>query len=114
MTLRHMNGIIWSLQNNPDAYEPVFDIVSYPNDPREYIEGEMWAPGFMQGIALCRQDWHPVFDDAQGQEWLRPLRLLGADDVTPEEDALTRWPAQREELAKQIPANITAIYSYWL
>jgi hypothetical protein len=29
-----------------------FPICAYPNDPREYIEGEMRAHGFMQGIAL--------------------------------------------------------------
>jgi hypothetical protein len=50
-----------------------FPNYAYPNDPREYIEGEMRAHGFMQGIALCRLDWHPVFDHAQGQQWLRPL-----------------------------------------
>jgi len=27
---------------------------------------------------------------------------------------LTRTPAQREELAKQIPAGLAAIYRYWL
>ncbi|MFL9934306.1 hypothetical protein P0D88_35205 [Paraburkholderia sp. RL18-103-BIB-C] len=39
----------------------------------------MRAHRFMQGIALCRQDWLPVFDHAQSQQWLRPLSLLGVD-----------------------------------
>ncbi|WOD18605.1 hypothetical protein [Paraburkholderia kirstenboschensis] len=47
--------------------------------PGEFIEGEMQAHGFMQGIALCQQYWLPVFDHAQGQQWLRPLSLLGVD-----------------------------------
>jgi hypothetical protein len=46
---------------------------SYPNAPRDYIEGEMRAHDFMQGIALCWQGWHPLFDQALGQQWLRPL-----------------------------------------
>jgi uncharacterized protein len=110
-----MNGIVWSLQHNPDAFEPVFDTMTYPDDnPREYIDGEMWAHGFMQGVALRRQDWQALFDDAQGREWLRPLHLLGAEVVTPDEEELTHGPDQREELAKQIPASVAAIYRYWM
>ena len=114
LILRHYNGIIWSLQGDANAFEPVWDTVAYPDDPHEYIEGEPWALGFMQGVSLCRQDWQPLFDDLQGQAWLRPLHLLGADDVTPEEEDLTRWPAQREALTRQIPSSIAAIYHFWL
>ncbi len=114
LILRHYNGIIWSLQDDADAFEPVWDTVTYPDDPHEYIEGEPWALGFMQGVSLCRQDWQPLFEDLQGQAWLRPLHLLGADDVTPEEEDLTRWPAQREALTRQIPSSIAAIHRFWL
>ncbi|WP_166656320.1 hypothetical protein [Paraburkholderia sp. BL10I2N1] len=41
-------------------------ITEYPNDPRESIESDTWAHDFIQGTALCRQDWHSVFDDAEG------------------------------------------------
>ncbi|MFM0334482.1 hypothetical protein [Paraburkholderia strydomiana] len=58
-----------------------FPIYAYPNAPREFIEGEMQAHGFMQGIALFQQYWLPVFDHAQGQQWLRPLSLLGVDET---------------------------------
>ncbi len=114
LILRHFNGIVWSLENDPDVFEPMFDTMTCPDDTREHIDGESWAHGFMQGIALRKQDWQQLFDDARGQEWLRPLYLLGADEVTPEEEALTRWPDQREELAKQIPTSTAAIYRYWL
>jgi uncharacterized protein len=112
LILRYYNGIILRL-NDPDAFEPMFDKVAYRSDTREYIEGEPWALGFIDGVSLCRQNWQPLFNDAQGQEWVRPLHLLGADNLTPEEEALTRWPQQREELAKQIPASIAAISRYW-
>jgi uncharacterized protein len=110
--LRQYNGIIWSLQGNADAFEPVFDTINYPNDPREYMEGEPWAIGFMQGVALCQHDWQPFFDETQGRGWRRLLHLLGTAEVTPADEALTRWPDQREELARQIPASIAAIYRY--
>lgn len=68
----------------------------------------------MQGMALCRPDWQPLFDDPAAREALRPIYLLGADDVTEEEEGLTRWPDQREALTKQIPASIGVIYRFWL
>jgi len=111
---RHMNGIVWSFQDDPDAFEPLFNIATYGDDSKEYLDAEMWSHGFMQGIALCRADWQPLYDDAKAAAALRPLHLLGADEVTKEEDKLTRTPAQREKLAKQIPAGLAAIHRYWL
>lgn len=114
LILRHYNAIIHSLQDDPEQFEPVLNTMSYPDDPKEYLDGEMWAYGFMQGVGLCRGDWQPLFDDPQGVEWLRPLRLLGADDLEPAEEKLTRWPAQRDELAQQISGAVAAIYRFWL
>ena len=114
LLLRHMNGIIWALQYDADAFVPLLDSMVYEGDPREYVDGEMWAYGFMQGIGLCRQDWQPLFDDPAAREALRPIRLLGADDLTEAEEALTRSPAQREELSLQLAASAAAIYRFWL
>ncbi len=114
LVMRHMNGIIWTLQYDADAFDPLLDSRVYPGDPREYVEGEMWAHGFIQGIGLCRQDWQPLFDDPSAREALRPVRLLGGNDLTEAEEALTRWPAQREELTLQLAASVAAIYRFWL
>ena len=111
---RYMNGIVWSFQADPDAFEPMFNMVTFDNDQKEYLDAEMWAYGFMQGIALSREDWQPLYDDSEASSALRPIYLLGADKVTKDEEKLTRTPAQREELAKQIPAGLAAIYRYWL
>ena len=74
----------------------------------------MWAYGYMCGIELCRKQWQSFFDDPNGLIVLRPIHLLGSDDVTPEEESLTETLEQREELSKQIPASVAWIYSYWL
>lgn len=55
LVIRHMNGIIAELEENPDQIMPVFDSRIYPGDDHEYVDGEMWAFGFMQGIDLCRK-----------------------------------------------------------
>lgn len=112
LILRHMNGIIWMLQDALEEFEPVIAAFSYKN--QEYRDGEGWAYGFMQGIALCREQWQPFFDDPKGPEILRPIYLLGADEVTASEESLTETPAQRETLTKQFPASVAQIYRYWL
>ncbi|MDP1614829.1 MAG: YecA family protein, partial [Methylococcales bacterium] len=113
LIMRQLNGIIWSLQQDADAFEPVFDTVVYPDDSHEYINGEMWAHGYMNGIELQRQNWKVFFDEPNSAEVLRPIYLLGADDVTMEEEALTETPAQREKLSEQIPASVAWIYKFW-
>ena len=114
LVMRHMNGIVWTLQHDPDAFDPLVNSMVYEGDPREYLDGEMWAHGFMEGVELCRQDWQPLFDDPPAKDALRPIYLLGADEVTKAEEKLTRWPAQREELTTQIAGSVAAIYRFWL
>ena len=67
-----------------------------------YLDGGMWAHGFMEGIELCRQDWHSLFDDPAAKYALRPIQLLGANEVTKAEQELEWWSVQREVLTIQI------------
>lgn len=112
LILRHMNGIAWSFESDLDSYEPMMNTRMYQG--REYLDGEMWSFGFMNGVTLCRKDWEPLLNDIAGCEALQPIRLLGADDVTAEERSLIRTPAQREKLSEKIAASVAAIYRFWL
>ena len=113
LIMRHFNGISNSLQNNPDAFEPVFDVRFVLADKHEYVDGEMWAYGYICGIDLQVEYWEPFFNEPASGEVLRPIHLLGADDVTDEEEALTETLVQREALSKQIPASAAWIYRFW-
>lgn len=114
LIIRRMNGIIAELENDPDGILPVFGTRIYAGNDYEYTDGEMWAYGFMDGVMLTRKDWQPLFDDPNGREALRPIYLLGEDDITEEEMTLTDTPEQREELTIRIPASISWIYQFWL
>ena len=114
LILLQRNGIVESLQLDPDRFEPVFDNVVYEGDTQEYLDGEMWAHGFMRGIKLREHDWKPLLDDPDNAAVLRPIYLLGAEEITDEEERLVETPAQREALARQIPASVAAICRYWL
>jgi len=114
MIMRHYNGIIWSLEHDADSHEPIFDIFVPEDESREFIDAEMWAAGFMDGIALCRVDWQSLFDDPRGQEWLKPIHLLGAEGLSETEMALVETPAQRDQLANHIQASLASIYRFWI
>lgn len=114
MVMRHYNGIIWSLQHDAENHEPIFDTFVPEDKSGKYVDAEMWSAGFMEGLALCRADWQPLFDDPQGVKWLNPIRLLGAEDVSAEEEKLVATPVQREEIAKHIQSSVAAIYRFWL
>jgi len=110
---RHLNAIVWNLQQEPDLFEPVFDLQVYVDDEREYVDGEMWAHGYMTGINMQRDSWKALFESKHGIEVLQPIRLLGSADISPEEEELIATPAQREELSKPIPASVAWIYKFW-
>lgn len=113
LIMRHLGYLIASLQQDPDSCEPIFDSAVYPDSPREFVDGEMWAYGYMSGINLQRQDWQQIFDDPNNAGILRPIYLLGTEELTPEEEALIETPEQREELSKQIPESVAGLYRFW-
>ena len=110
---RHLNAIVWNLQQEDEPFEPVFDLHVYQDDEREYVDGEMWAHGYMTAIKLQRDSWKALFESKHGADMLRPIYLLGAEDVSEEEETLVQTPVQREELSKTIPASVGWIFKYW-
>jgi uncharacterized protein len=113
LMMRHLNAIVWNLHQEPEHFEPVFDLQVYVDDEREYVDGEMWAHGYMTGINMQPDSWKALFDSKHGLEVLRPIYLLGAPEVTEAEEELVKTPAQREEFSKQIPASVGWIYKFW-
>ena len=114
LIMRHMNGIVWSFQDDPDSFEPLFSIFTHPDTGEETLDPEMWAYGFMQGVALRWQDWEPMRNDPEGVRRFYPIRLLGAEYIIPEEDSLTMSLEQRQALGDEIPRNVAWMYRFWL
>lgn len=110
---RHLNATVWSMNQELESFEPIFDLNVYEGDEHEYLDGENWAHGYMTGIAMQRDNWKKLLEARHAAEVLRPLYLLGSPDITEEEEALIETPAQREALSKKIPASVAAIYKYW-
>lgn len=113
LILRHRSGIAAVLDANPAGLNPIFDAVSYQDKAREYLDGEMWCYGFIQGISLARSAWQPLFEDQEAMEALLPIYVLGADGLTPEQRLLGNTPVKREALTRRIPASIDALWRFW-
>lgn len=114
LIMRHMNGIIASLQNDPEGFEPIVDIFTRSSDSHEYADGEMWAHGYMTGLNLNRKNWEEFFRHKDSEEVLRPILLLGDDDLPEDQRHLSETPQQREKLTEQLPRSVAWIYRFWL
>lgn len=112
LIIRHYNGIITTLQGNPDAAAPLFEAI-LTGEEEEYFDPEMWAYGFMEGVNLGRHDWQQLFDDDDGFEALYPILVLGLDELPADMESLVQTLEQRAELAEVIPECIAWIYRYW-
>jgi len=112
LVMRHYNSIISGFEQTPPLVIPYWNTFRYDDIERE--EADMWAYGFSEGVQLNRAAWKPLFDSPQGQQWYRPIGLLGEDEFSADQNKLTKTPEQREKLAQQIEASLVNIRAFWL
>jgi uncharacterized protein len=113
LVMRHFNNIVWGFEQSPPVTMPCWHMMHY-DGTREFEDAEMWAYGFTEGVKLSQAAWQPLMRHPDGQRWYRPIGLLGADDFSPDQDALTRTPEQRERLAHGIEDSLLKIHAFWL
>lgn len=112
LVMRHFNSIVRGFEQRPPVVAPCWETTRY-DGTREYEDAEAWAYGFNEGVNLGRPAWQPLLDDAAASRWYRPIGLLGADEFSDDQDALTRTPEQREALAAQIEESLLGLHAFW-
>lgn len=112
LVMRHYNGIISGFEQKPPFVVPYWGIRKCETGVFEDAEG--WAYGFTEGVALNRAAWKPLFDTPQGQQWYRPIGLLGEDAFSVDQDELIRTPELRQELTHEIEDSLVNIHAFWL
>lgn len=112
LVMRHYNSIISGFERKPPFVVPYWDTYEY--DIGEFENAQGWAYGFTEGVALNRAAWKPLFDTPQGQQWYRPIGLLGDESFSANQDELTQKPELRQELAHQIEDSLVNIHAFWL
>ncbi|HEY4318614.1 MAG TPA: UPF0149 family protein [Herbaspirillum sp.] len=108
---RFMNEIAITLEVAPKEYEPLFCEREW--EGKSLLDGEAWAWGFWEGMGLRRQQWEPIWHSKLA-DLLRPIYLLGSDELEEEELALVDTPIKTHKLTVEMESAIPHIYQYWL
>ena len=114
LIMRHYHSIVAGMAQQPPELLPIWDTVQYPDSSEEFEDAEMWAHGFHKGVELSPGAWKPLLTDPQAQHYYRPMGLLGAPDFAPDQNELTRTPAQRQALTREMEGALRQIHAYWL
>ncbi|BAL23687.1 UPF0149 family protein [Azoarcus sp. KH32C] len=106
-----IEGLLEDIRNDLDDPDYAFSpLVAHETIAgRPFFDGEMWCYGFMQAVQRFAHDWASFVASSEGHKLLRPIYLLGADDVSPAEEALTMTAEQREKLTGQISDAVDKI-----
>jgi len=107
---RFMNEIAITFEVAPQEYEPLFCVME--QNGKELIDGETWAWGFWEGMQLREAAWEPIYE-SNIAELLRPIYLLGAEQIEEEELPLVDTPEKCHKLAVQLEAAIPEIRRFW-
>lgn len=105
LMMRHMNGIVSTLIEQPEIFEPVF-LTGGQNDSMIVDE---WCEGYARGIALAANEWEMDGPD---------MKILLAPILAFTEKA--GWPghdfkgARLRNLQNAITPNAREIHAYWL
>jgi len=108
---RFMNEVALTFEVAPKEFEPLFCV--YELNGKEIIDGETWAWGFWEGMQLRAEAWEKLKSSPLAP-LLRPIYLLGADEITEEETKLVDDPGKCHKLAIEVEAAIPHLYQYWL
>jgi uncharacterized protein len=108
LLLRHMNGIINTLMQEPDRFEPIIL-------ERELEEGtvtvvEEWCVGYMKGLALAAKEWRRGGEAVM--ELMVPISLFSSEEGRKQLQLLEE--EEVEVLKRSIPAAVQKIHAFWL
>lgn len=108
---RFMNEIIITFEVAPKEFEPLFCV--YEVNGKELLDGETWSWGFWEGMQLRPEAWETI-NSSPLAPLLRPIYLLGAEEISEEETKLVDDPVKCHKLAVEVEAAIPHLYHYWL
>jgi uncharacterized protein len=107
LMLRHMNGIVETLMEFPNEFEPIF-LVRHIDD-KTYTIVDEWCEGYYLGFSLCHEQW--ITPDTKIPSLLSPIFAF---------TQVTDWvghdlPMEEMQRAHQeIATNVREIHAYWL
>ena len=111
LIMRFMNEVLVTFEVAPKEFEPLFCEAEHNGDT--LIDGEAWTWGFWEGMELRPGSWNPIWE-SELAPLMRPIYLLGADEIEEAELKEVDTPVLGHKLALEIEANLPAIYKFWV
>ncbi len=111
LIMRFMNEVLVTFEVAPKEFEPLF--CEHEHEGDTLIDAEAWCWGFWEGMELRSGSWDPIWTSDLAP-LMRPIYLLGADEIEESELAEVDNPAKGHKLALEIEANLPAIYKFWV
>lgn len=111
LIMRFMNEVLVTFEVAPKEFEPLY--CEHEHEGEDLIDAEGWCWGFWEGMELRKGSWDPIMVSDLAP-LMRPIYLLGADEIEEEELALVDTPHKVHKLAQEIEANLPAIYKFWV
>jgi uncharacterized protein len=111
LIMRFMNEIAVTFEVAPKEFEPLF--VEFEHGGEMLIDPEAWCWGFWEGMQMRPGSWDPIWASDLAP-LMRPIYLLGADEIEEEELKEVDDPVKGNKLALEIEANLPAIYNFLL
>jgi uncharacterized protein len=111
LVMRFMNEVLVTFEVAPKEFEPLF--VEHEIDGERLIDAEAWCWGFWEGMELRPGSWDAIYDSEQA-DLMRPIYLLGADEIEEEELPLVEDPKSAHKLALEVEANLPLIQRFWV
>lgn len=108
--MRHMNDIARTLHTAPDYYEPL--LMENPNHGNPILIIDEWCTGFMAGVALDGENWHPLL--IAQPELFRVLKLYGTAEGFHELHEKRYSLEQHKVMAEGLGDTVRLIHAYWL
>jgi uncharacterized protein len=112
LIMRHMNDIIWMLQNDPENYEPL--IYEREHDGKTVSIIDEWCTGFVQGAMLDGNAWAPLFDSEEDHAFLLPIVLYGTETGLEELEKKPELAQRHDKFAEALPSCVLAVRDYWM
>jgi len=110
LIMRFMNEVLVTFEVAPKEFEALF--VEHEHEGQTLIDAEAWCWGFWEGMDLRPGSWDAIFTELP--ELMKPIYLLGADEIEEDELALVEDPVKAHKLALELEANLPAIHKFWV
>jgi uncharacterized protein len=111
LIMRFMNEVLITFEVAPKEFEPLY--CEHEVGGQTLVDAEAWTWGFWEGMDLRPGSWDEIWD-SEAADLMRPLYLLGADEIEEEELPEVEDPVKAHKLALEVEANLPAIHRFWL